>query len=101
MTQGLIGGDASAEKRACFGGIEGVRHLRESFDWRDHVFSVAAVVTKAGDLHLSAIAEITPAAVKAGVVVSTVPPDADALTLLPGCDAGTELGYNSGNFVAG
>ena len=73
----------------------------ERFNGRDHVLSVATVVVDASDFKVHAVAEIAAAAGEAGVVLPAVPPYADALTLFPGSNTGTELGDYAGNFVAG
>src|SRR6266481_7338439 len=97
----MVGGNAGTEERRGFGGVEGIGHLREGFDGSDHVFGVAAVKIETGDFLLRAVGKIAAAAVEASVVLAAVPADADALALLPGSDAGAELGDDAGNFMAG
>ncbi len=62
---------------------------------------VAAIEAEASDFLLRAVCEIAAAAIEASVVLSAMPADADALALLPGRDAGAELGDDARDFVAG
>ena len=101
VAKGVVGGDAGAEKRTGFGVGESFGEGGEGFDCSDHELLIAAVVRDAGDFEIAAIAKVAAAALEAGVVLSAMPADANALALLPGCDAGAELVDETGNFVAG
>jgi hypothetical protein len=52
---------------------------------------VSAVVADAGNFQVNAIAKISAAAGGTRIVLTAVPPNTDALTILPCGNAGTEL----------
>jgi hypothetical protein len=66
----IEGGDAGAEKRGGFGGVEPIGHLGDGFRGREHVFGVAAVVRDAADSFVDAVDEIAASALQAGAIVS-------------------------------
>ena len=91
VAQRVEGGDAGAEQRRGFDGIERVGHGGDRFPGRDHIFGVAAVVADAGPLFIDAVDEIAATALQAGEVVAAVPADADSLSFFPGGDAAGRL----------
>lgn len=101
MAQGIERGDASAEKRSGFSGVERVGHSGNCFRGGEHVLGVAAVVADAGDFFVHASNEVAAAALQAGSVMAAVPANSYALTFLPIRHTRSDLINGPGNFVAG
>ena len=101
VAKSVEGGDARAEKRSGFGGIERIGHGGDGLRGDDGVLGIAAVEAEAGDFFVGAIDEVAAAALQAGSVMAAVPADAYALTFLPSRDAGTDFINDAGDFVAG
>src|SRR5882762_90353 len=101
VAQGVVGGDARAEKRGGFGGAEVVGDGGDAAGFGDHNFGVAAVDGDAGDYGVEAIDDVAAAAGLAGAVFTAEEADAYALTNFPLGDAGAE-GFDAADyFVAG
>jgi hypothetical protein len=61
---------------------------------------ISAVVTDAGNSQIPAIAKISTPAGGTRVVLAAMPADANALTIVPGGNAGAELVNNAHHFVS-
>src|SRR3974390_1964965 len=73
---------------------------RQCLDRRHHVLLISAVVADASNLHVLAITKIAAPAFGTGVVVSAVPADSNALTLLPFGNARTHFIDGAHDFVS-
>jgi len=78
--------DAGAEQWGSLIGRKFLRHGGDGFSFRQHVFGIASVAGNARDAAVCAHAKVASPASLALEVVRTVPPDANALSGLPGSD---------------
>src|SRR4029077_1903415 len=101
VAQGVKRGNAGAHQRCRFGSVERFRHPRQRFHWGDHEFLIPAVKANPTNHRIRAIYEITSPARRTSSVLTTVPPDADALALLPVVYPRPRLVDHAGYFVSG
>src|ERR1700754_3416156 len=99
VTQGIEGGDASAEQRRGIGIRKLVGNAHERFLWRHHVFRVATVVAETGHAQVFTEDEFATAAVLAMATVAAMPANADALANAPPFDALTDLVDHTGDLM--
>src|SRR5262249_29058079 len=77
------------------------RNSYHSFDRRQHVFLIAAVIADAANFLVLTMTEISAAAFAASVVVTTMPAHACALSFLPRGNARADCIDDTGHFVPG
>ena len=91
--------DPGAQQRSSFRRIESIGNARYSLDWRDHIFLIATVEIKSSDCAFLAVRKIAGAAGRAGIVLSAMPANANAISLFPGGHTRTDLINYAGDFV--
>src|SRR5262245_30954262 len=91
MSQGIKGGNSRAQQWRRFGIAQCVGYRRQCFDGSDHVLLIPSVVAYAGNFGVAAVKEASTPALDAGVVLSAMPADADALSPLPSDDLGAQF----------
>src|SRR6266849_9827986 len=89
-----------AHQRRGLGRVERLRHPRQRFHRRDHVFLIPAVVADAANLPVRAVHEIPASARKTGTVLPAVPADSNPLAFLPFLHARAQLVDHAGHFVS-
>ena len=83
MAQRIEGGNPRTHQRCGFGSIERLRHPRQCFHGRHHIFLIAAVVTDSGNLEVCAVSEVAAPASQTGAVLPAVPANSHSLALRP------------------
>jgi hypothetical protein len=92
---------ARAHQRRSVNGGEFIRHKRQRFRWRDHIFSVAAVERNARRQQFDfARKKLAAPAMIAIPTVPAMPTNADALAFLPRLNSFTDSVDDANHFVS-
>src|SRR6478672_3443336 len=91
--------DTGAQQWSRLSPVKPVWNARHSFNWRHHVLRVAAIKVESRNRSVVTVGEIARAARWTGVVLTSVPANANAIPFFPRSDTRADLINHARDFM--